>query len=101
MSEPFFEILLDDYSKEYLNNIGVDINEALLAENPELKLAPRVGKPSTKDVATVIAATAALSPMVVPIVKELIQRLIPHVEVTTKTTTTNGVTTTEIHTKQS
>jgi len=38
-----------------------------------------------------------LAPMVVPIAKELIKRFLPRTEVTIKTTTIRGKSTTEIH----
>jgi hypothetical protein len=99
--QQLFEIVLDSASAEALQSNRIDIVDVLLHENRDLKRVPKTALPGTRDAASIISATATLAPMVVPIVTVLIRRLLPRVEITTRTINNNGVITTEIHTKES
>ena len=95
-----FEIVLDAETTHRLEAQGIDLTEALVAENPDLRLFPMPTERGVRDIVAIIGATATLAPMVVPIARELIARLLPRTEINVETITANGNTITKIHTRQ-
>jgi len=79
-----FELLFDKEIAALLDANQVDLERELHKANPGLQVHTgrglAKGAEGQRDAVEIITAVAALSPMVVPIVTELIKRLLPHVQ---------------------
>jgi hypothetical protein len=83
-SDREYELLFDAEVEAELADRGVHIQDEIQRANAELVLrqgrSHAEGAERGRDVVTVITAIAALAPLVVPIVKEIIKRKLPHIE---------------------
>jgi hypothetical protein len=79
-----FELVFDRDIWTELDDRQIDIGREIQQVNPELGVrqgrSMSEGVEQQRDVVTIITAIAALAPLVVPIVIELIKRKLPHVE---------------------
>jgi hypothetical protein len=79
-----FELLFDKTIEADLLDRQVDVENEIHRIKPELKVhqgrSKAVGTENQRDVVTIVTAAAALAPLVVPIVTEIIKRKLPHVE---------------------
>jgi hypothetical protein len=79
-----FELDFDQTIQNILDDCQVDLVYEIYQANPALDvrtgLSKAPGAEFQRDAVAIITAAAALTPMVVPIVVELIKRLCPHVE---------------------
>jgi hypothetical protein len=79
-----FELLFDKEIAAELAERQVDLERELHKANPNLQIhtgrSLAKGAQGQRDAVQIITAVGALAPVVVPIVTELIKRLLPHVE---------------------
>ena len=79
-----FELLLEHDIQAEIADRCIELEHEIQRGNPELKVHQGRSKAQwaehQRDVVTIITAVAGLAPLVVPIVKEIIKRKMPHIE---------------------
>ena len=79
-----FELLLEQSIQAEIADRRIELEQEIQRVNPELKVHQGSSKTqrakNQRDVVTIITAVAALSPLVVPIVKEILKRTMPQIE---------------------